>query len=337
MRPLCVLIATLVCGVVATGTRVQGQQAAPRVDHLNLELFEQIPAQYLTAASNLRLLFVNRSVGANINSGLNCLAQPYATAPSYCKQWQHAAPEFSVPENPWTGSFPRDRWQFGAWPGTGIPPEISCGGAETSYWYEQLNCFIRHIDANPAAYDVVAFQFSYLEVMEHSDITDPATGFFGSNPFPGKHTVADLAALRSRHPNIRFVLMTSSLARSIGTVQARDFNAGLRNYAQANGWPLYDFAAFISHSPNGQPCFDNRDGVPYIINGQVRENYPNDGLDLPAICQHYTGEVDGGHLGPTAGMIRAGKAWWIMMARLAGWTPGAVGTPTAPRNLRIVG
>ena len=93
-----------------------------------------------------------------------------------------------------------------------------------------------------------------------------------------------------------------------------------------------------SYTPTGEPCYDNRDGVPYILGGVVRENYPDDGLNMPAICQHYTGDVEGGHL-ISPGIIRAAKSWWILMARLAGWNPqgGGVSTPAAPRNLRVIG
>jgi hypothetical protein len=337
MRSFVALVAVILLGLVAP-SRAQDNQA-PRVDHTTVGLFDSIPAQYRTSASNLRLLFVNRSVGKNIDFGLDCLSHPYGDAPNYCKRWQHSAPEFSSPESRWTGTYPRTRWHFGSWPGTTIPVEISCGGVSTAYWYEQLDCFIRHIDANPTAYDVATFQFSYLEVTDQSDIVDPARGFFGSNPPAGRKTVADLQALRSRHPNIRFVLMTTSLGRSIGTPPARDFNNALRTYAQTNGWPLFDFAAMISHSPtNGQPCYDNRDGVPYVMDGVLRENFPDDGVAVPAICQHYTGDVEGGHL-ITPGMIRAAKSWWILMARMSGWNPdgSAPVIPLAPRNLRIVG
>jgi hypothetical protein len=291
------------------------------VNHLNLPEFDDLTAEQIQAASGLRMLFVNRSVGKNIDDGLICLGVPYDLAPNHCKRYQHAAPEFSVPESAiaWTGAYDRSRWQFASWPGTGIPPELDCESAGSGFWYHAVECFINHVDRNPGAYDVVSFQFSYLEVTDTSDIADPQTGFFGANPPSGRATVADLEALRARHPDTIFVLQTTSLARSIGTIVARDFNERLRTYAAEGGWPLLDFAAIISHDPWGNACFDNRDGVPYIIGGTVRENYPDDGVDLPAICQHYTSETNGGHLGaPSAGKIRPAKGWWILMARLAG-------------------
>jgi hypothetical protein len=336
MRPLVALVVAL---LLCLGTTPRAQTQAPFVNHTTVGQFDAIPAQYLTAASNLRLLFVNRSVGKNVDFGLDCLSYTYENAPNYCTRWAHAAPEFSSPISRWTGTYPRSRWRYGSWPGTTIPVEISCGGVDTAYWYQQLDCFIRHIDANPTAYDVATFQFSYLEVTDQSDIADPVRGFFGSSPPAGRKTVADLDALRRRYPAVRFVLSTTSLGRSIGTVPARDFNAALRNYARTNGWALYDFADMTSYTPtDGAPCYDNRDGVPYIVDGVVRENFADDRVALPAICQHYTGDSEGGHL-TTSGMIRAAKSWWILMARLAGWNSGGTSPsmPEAPRNLRVVG
>jgi hypothetical protein len=43
------------------------------VDHTSLGQFDQIPETYLQAARNLRVLFMDRSVGANMNSALDCL------------------------------------------------------------------------------------------------------------------------------------------------------------------------------------------------------------------------------------------------------------------------
>jgi hypothetical protein len=80
-------------------------------------------------------------------------------------------------------------------------------------------------------------------------------------------------------------------------------------------------ADILSHRPDGQPCYDNRDGVPYN-NGARSENYPNDGINTEAICPQYTTEVDGGHLGAvSAGKIRVAKAFWVLMAQIQGWNP----------------
>ena len=220
MRLFRVVVATIVCLGPVTAARAQGQ--APVVNHLTVGMFDSIPEQYLRRRPSCECSSSTASVGKNVDMGPDRRRYPHDSAPNYCKRWQHSAPEFSVTPSPWTRTYSRTRWQFGAWPGTGIPPEISCGGVDTSDREQQLDCFIRHIDANPNGTDVAAFQFSYLEVTDQSDIADPVRGFFGTNP-PGAENHAHLVALRGRHPSIRFVLMTSSLGRSIGTPQARDF------------------------------------------------------------------------------------------------------------------
>jgi hypothetical protein len=212
----------------------------------------------------------------------------------------------------------------------------------TASWHQKLECFIRYVDANPTRYAVYSYQNSYLEVDDSSDISSASTGYFVNQP--GRYDIADFEAMEARHPSRVFLHHTSSLARGIGSRVSTDFNNQLRDYARRNNKFLLDVAALESHDPWGNPCYDNRDGVPYS-SGNASENYPDDGLNLPAICQHYTRESDGGHLGnPDVGKIRIAKAFWILMARVAGWNPpgggggggGAPRTPATPANLRII-
>jgi hypothetical protein len=160
---------------------------------------------------------------------------------------------------------------------------------------------------------VVGYQFSYLAVMPGAKIADPSVGFFAPGGSGGK--AADYAAFEARHPGKTVLWWTTSLARGIGTPEARDFNDAMRSHARAHDLVLFDVADILSHDPMGNPCFDNRDGVEYLT-----ENHPDDGLDLPAICPQYTTETEGGHLGSiSAGGIRVAKAFWVLMARIAGW------------------
>jgi hypothetical protein len=164
---------------------------------------------------------------------------------------------------------------------------------------------------------VLSFQYSYLEVENGSNIADLPGGFFWNNP--SGMDVYDLAAYEAQHPTKTIIYWTTSLARGVGTPVSESFNNQMRQYAVTNEKILFDVADILAHDPGGNPCYDNRDGVPYD-NGNGYENYPDDGLDLPAICQHYTSETDGGHLGtPSAGKIRVAKAFWVLMARIAGW------------------
>jgi hypothetical protein len=96
----------------------------------------------------------------------------------------------------------------------------------------------------------------------------------------------------------------------------------MRQYAREHNLALFDVAEILSHSESGAACFDNRDGVPYCDQSGQCEDHPDDGRDIPAICRDYTTEADGGHLGSvSAGRLRIAKAFWVLMARIAGWNP----------------
>jgi hypothetical protein len=229
-------------------------------------------------------------------------------------------PEFSVElaDISWkrSGGYPRSNWVYEYWP----------GGCDS--WSAKVKCFMDVADTLIDHYDVVSFQFSYLEVDEASSIANPANGFFADNP--SLYDVHDLEAYETAHPGKTIIYWTSSLARGIGSAVSDTFNHRMRQYAKDKGKPLFDVADILSHDPDGFPCYDNRDGKPYTGTGGNTENYPDDGIDRLAICQHYTSETDGGHLGnPSVGMIRVAKGFWVLMAQLAGWQPQSVGSERA--------
>jgi hypothetical protein len=280
------------------------------VDHNSVTLFDDIPASYLTAAANLHMFFMNRSVGGNISSGLDCLSVPHANAPNHCKRFAHVPlhPEFSVDPSEvfWNGSYSRANWDYEFWP------------AGCDSWQQKVGCFFNYINPRLGQYDVVSFQYSYLEV-SGGTIADQPGGFFTNNP--NDYDVYDLVAFENQHPDKVLIYWTTSLSRGIGTAVSDSFNDQMRQFAIANDKILFDVADILAHDPDGNPCYDNRDGVPFD-NGNNSENYPDDGLNLLAICQHYTTETDGGHLGSvSAGKIRVAKAYWVLMAQIAGWEP----------------
>jgi hypothetical protein len=260
------------------------------------------------------MFFMDASVGDNISDGLECLNYPSdEDAPSHCTAYIHVDPAFSTSpdEVDWSrpGGYDRSNWDYQTW------PLLVCGG-----WYEKVSCFTDVIDPSISQYDVVSFQFSYMDVHSGSTIADQLGGFFSDSPV--LRDVYDLEAYEAQHPDKTFIYWTTSLARSIGTEESDVFNQQMRDYATANGKILYDVADILSHDPSGNLCYDNRDGVPYD-NGGGFENHPDDGVDRLAICQHYTTNVDGGHLyNVSVGKIRVAKAFWVLMAQIAGWDPG---------------
>ncbi len=288
------------------------------VDHNSLALFEQIPQQYLAAARDLKVLMSDRSVGGNFSEGLGCLvANSFGQSPSFCRKH-------------YDGNIIRLYNQTDMDAGR-VPAVISFQPSLTLYdrsnWvyeykvgsWSELTCnFIQSLAPAHMDKDVLSYQFSYLNVLAGSDIDK----FWEDNA--NLCDIYDLEAFIAQHPEKTFIFWTASLARGIGTQEATDFNNRMRQYARDHGKILFDFAAIESYTQSGQPCYDNRDGVTFTspTNSTVFENYANDGVQQPAICQDYTTETDGGHLGSSSGgMIRTAKAFWVLMAEVAGWRP----------------
>lgn len=300
------------------------------IDHRHVDLFDQIPAQYLEAAKSLRVLFSDRSVGENTSWGLDCLA---------ADSFGSSAPGCRIEYTEKVGSswdsrlFTQDDYDNNLVPDT-ILVHQAPGKYDRSNWtfefrmdtWENLtNDFVNGlVPAYVNSKDALSYQFSYLNIMSGDNIADPQEGFFAANPgSPGRYDISDVEAVEAQYPNKIFIFWTTSLARSIGTIEGQQFNDQMRAYAINNQKILFDFADIESHDPNGAACYDNRDGVQFCgTNGC--ENEPDDGLNIPAICQDYTSEVGGGHLGNVSGgKIRVAKAFWVLMARIAGWD----GTP----------
>ncbi|MFZ0428917.1 MAG: LamG-like jellyroll fold domain-containing protein [Acidobacteriota bacterium] len=306
------------------------QQGAIVIDHTDLSAFDRIPADVLAAARNLRVLFADRSVGVNLDQSLDCLAAAsWDSAPDLCKR-DYASidaarsrytlggsladePLLAYPIDPVT--YGRSNWTF-----------------ESFYdvWYETVKDYLASFaPARLPEYDIVTFQFSYLN--NDPSIADPACGFLATGDrqscpdYLQGADVGGIAALEAANPDKHFVYWTTSLSRNSDPVLT-EFNAQMRQYALNNGKVLFDFADIESHDPDGSPCYDAADGVPYYLDGTLEENFPSDGVDNPAICRRYTTETTGGHLGSVSGgRVQVAKGFWLLMSCIAGWEDPACG------------
>jgi hypothetical protein len=342
------IVAMLLFPPVATAQRIV-------VDHTSLALFDQIPDEYLQAARNLRMLFMDRSVGVNTNDALNCFsAASYGASATPCRNdyqlvsgaWQvtlrkdsdlsggQVHPYIRFSPNP--TRYNRSNWRFylfyGDW--TQMATDFITGLHNQSIPVREYPSNAS-LTLSPSDFDVLSFQFSYLNV----DIGSTIGNFFTQRP--GTYDDAyDLEREVGDHltsSGKRFVYFTTSLARSIGTQESMNFNQQMRDWCRTNNKILFDFADIEAYDMYGRPCYDDRDGVPYTTPaGNASENYPDDGLNIPAICQEKAREVAGGHVSEAQGNIAVAKGLWVLMARLAGWNPDGAATPTAPQNLRVV-
>jgi hypothetical protein len=261
-------------------------------------------------------------VGENISWALDCLASP---------SWEQTIPACRR-------DYYNSEWDWKVYRGSDlaagiVPLRIQYDADPIKYnrtnwtfvfkqgsWSELTQDFIEELaPAFVDSKDVLSYQFTYINVVDGDDIADPERGFFSDNP--ERYDIYDLEAYIAEHPDKTFFFWTTSLARGIGSQTATDFNNQIRQYAIENNKILFDVADLESHTDQGVPCYDNRDGIEYCtMNGNKCENHPDDQQDIPAICQDYTTETDGGHLGSvSAGGIRLAKSFWVLMARIAGW------------------
>lgn len=266
------------------------------VDHNSVARFDQIPAEYLTRAQNIRALHVDRSVITNFNDALNCLQYAStAVALNSCKRWGALPPEL------WSQSYPRPNWVMGTWPGSGMPNPLSCPGVSMNgYWDSYQSCFMAYLNANLTSYDVAWFQFDYL-ITVASGSSGNINNYFQN--LPGVFDVYDFQALEPNIAPKRLVYVTTSLAHGVwDSAQAASFNQSMRELIPGSPRALFDVADIISHLPNGMACIDS----------QFR----------PVICTEYTAEANGGHWGGNGfdvGKIRVAKAYWVFMACMSGW------------------
>lgn len=345
---LLIIIGLVVIGVLREQSDEEVVQAAAEgpliVDHTSVALFDQIPDQYLTAARNLKMVFSDRSVGQNINESLDCLvAATWASSATSCRR-----DYYGISGSTWNWkTYSQADYDAGLVPQrilfTPDPVKYSRGNWtfvwKQGLWYELTKDYIETlIPQYIAANDIVTYQFSYLNVSGtglDASIDDPNCGFLATSDrsscaaYLADWHVGRIGELETQYPDKTFIYWTSSLARSIGSADSDNFNQGMRNWAVANNKVLFDMADIISYTDTGVPCYDNRDGVEFCQQaGGACENYPDDAVAYRGICQDYTTELDGGHLSSVSGgKIAVAKAYWVLMAQIAGWQPGGP-TPT---------
>lgn len=300
------------------------------IDHTNLDAqFDGIAASgYQDDAEALRVMFADRSVGDNLNSGVQqCLTVVYASSSSSgCRRYLHPTmSEFdNVPET-WSGTYDASNWVWRGWKGLGLSPEIVCDEGVGSAEQKMRNCFSDFVADNLDNYDAFGLFPSYVDM-----------------PIGGASEAAALISmyttLQSTYPTKTFYFFTSSLHKRTDANFAA-FNDAIRAHVIANGGYLLDIADIISHTQSGDPCYDEADGFLYLgTNGyEVPDivaqpnGVPDDDVDNLAVCNQYAPEAGGGHLGnPQTGRIRIAKGLWALMTRVAGWDGNEEEEPDPP-------
>ena len=276
------------------------------VDHTTLVPIDQVPSAYLDAARAIAAMTIGRSVGWNIDAGLDCLRTPYASASSACKRGVPASMQ-------WTGSYSRTNVTTFGWPGVGLPNPVPapCASLSNGYWVGYQPQFLCLAQERQADYGVFSFQYDYISNMQPSN---PLANYFTNG-----QSAAFTAWAQGLPLGKRAVAWTANLMRDDGTgdtilARLNAFSAQMRQWAPALDYPLLDMADLESHDLNGIECRSPRGDL--------------------ALCAAYTDETIGGHLNAT-GQARIATAYWNILARLAGWSGPASGPDTAPPSVTL--
>ena len=140
-----------------------------------------------------------------------------------------------------------------------------------------------------------------------------------------------MSELESEFPHVTFVYMTGHLDGSGADGNLNRRNNQIRQYCRDNGKVLYDFADIESYDPDGSYYVDlgADDGCNYDGGNWAQEwcaDHASDPLCAPCSCAH----------SQALNCNLKARAFWWMMARLAGWGGIAVGQPDLTPSYKAV-
>jgi len=140
--------------------------------------------------------------------------------------------------------------------------------------------------------------------------------------------------LEQSYPNVRFVYMTGHLDGTGATGNLTKRNNQIRSYCRKNNKILFDFADIESYAPKGSVNFMERmanDNCDYDSdgNGDLDRNWAADwiaGHPNSALARLAGKCAECAH-SQQLNCVLKGRAFWWMMARLAGWDGSPVTVP----------
>jgi hypothetical protein len=237
----------------------------------------QIPPEWIERAKQLTVHYAHTSHGSQIVTGLEWLAAQdsrYAAVVRYCGS------DLGLP-----GESGVLRLCDGNPPDDYVTPEL--------YWSEAEG-----LNRTRAAASTGMFDFSMWSWCGQQSENDRSTV---------QQYLDTLDRLEQEYPAMRFIYMTGHTDG--GSDELARNNDMVREYAQANGKVLFDFASFEMYDPAGNYYPDASDACDWC--DAWCSDHPDD-------CRNLGQIEDCAHTHPLQCKLKAQAFWW-MMAVLAGW------------------
>lgn len=270
------------------------------IDHTCTDI-SQIPEYWLEQAKQLTIHYAHTSHGGQINSGILNLESLY---PEYGVAIRTSTTVGLPPEE----DPPALRMYDGNPPETYISPD--------DYWDGESGK-----DRTLAVADTGDYDFSMWSWC--GQVSGASESYI-------QNYLDTLNQFENEYPDMRFIYMTVHLDGTGSTGNLHVRNEQIRNYCIANNKVLFDFADIERFDPDGADYLDlgANDNCDYN-GGNWADEWcaANPDSDLCASCSC-------AHSKPLNCNMKARAFWW-MMARLAGWNPGTVGnvlTVTIPES-----
>jgi hypothetical protein len=281
------------------------------VDHLAVQEFDQIPDDWIEAAKLISVHYGHTSHGSQILAGLYWIEE-YIDPLKY-KVLIGPRNETRTPDLPaQTDPISLRIWEEGLWP--------ERTGDRLGYWLgdDALSGTVEVLNSD--SFDVSGWAWC---------------GEVSLNEWPYiQNYLNAMTYLETTFPDIRFFYMTGHNVESgppnhqqIAWDRLRNNNQGIKDHCLENNGILFDFADIETHDPDGN-YYPEEDGTGIWCEDWLIDHldeYPN----LPPQVEHGCGvgcKVSA-HAHGLFTVMKA-KAFWWMMARIAGW-PGI-------RRLRLV-
>ncbi len=265
------------------------------IDHTCTDI-SRIPSYWLEQAKQLTIHYAHTSHGGQIVQGAENLE---SLDPTYSFARRESATEGLPPEE----TPPALRMYDGNPPDTYITPEL--------YWDSSEGA-----DSTRSVADTGSYDFSMWAWC--GQVSDASQAYIQSY-------LDTMNQFETEYPGMRFIYMTGHLDGSGSSGNLHQRNEQIRAYCRTNNKVLFDFADIERFNPDGEDFLDRsaNDQCDYESGNWADEwcaANPSSPLCDACGCNHSR----------ALNCNLKARAFWWMMARLAGWEPAPVDCPDFP-------